>query len=120
MQKIWELKAYDEYFQYIKQGRKTVEGRAPDSSGKVDYTEMKRGDLLVLTNTDTGEQLTVIIEQSIHYDSVEEMLQAEGLDDCLPGTETIEEGVEKYYAIPGYKERIQQGGVFAIRIHLSE
>ncbi len=112
----WEMNLYDEYFQQIKSGRKTVEGRAP--SEKRDYNDFKVGDTITFTNLKTGEQLEVVIEYVSHYPTVQEMLETEGLDNVLPKAGSIEEGVKAYYSIEDYEERIKKGGIYAIKIHL--
>lgn len=49
-----------------------------------------------------------------HYPDVRSLLEAEGVENVLPGIETIDAGVERYHSFPGYEERIEEGGIFAI------
>lgn len=46
------------------------------------------------------------------------MLENEGLDQALPGINTIQEGVEIYNNLEGYKEKIAKYGIYAIKIKL--
>lgn len=51
------------------------------------------------------------------YRSFREMLEAEGVRNCIPDLRTINEGVEAYLKIPRYKER-ERLGVLAFRIQM--
>lgn len=112
----WEMNLYDKYFQLIKSGKKTVEGRAP--SKKRNYKDFKVGDTITFKNLRTGERIKVAVDGVVHYPTVEEMLKSEGLKNVSPSVGSIEEGVRAYYAIEDYEERIKKGGIYAIRIYL--
>lgn len=114
----WKLDLYNSPFLGIKATLKTVEGRA--WTKKIDYRQMRKGDKLTFRNLDTGEELTVMIDEVNWYPSVKEMLENEGLESLLPGVKSIEEGIELYHSFPGYEERIKEGGIFAIRFHFIE
>jgi ASC-1-like (ASCH) protein len=83
------------WFSLIKIGAKKCEGRL----NKGDFSEMKKGDYILFTNDDFGFTRTFRCKiTSIHdYDSFEEYLERETLEKCLPGIDTIEEGVNIYY-----------------------
>lgn len=114
--KTWHLNILNRYFALIKNGRKIVEGRAP--SPTLDYTDMKPGDMLIFANVETDEELTVTVDKVLHYPTVQEMLRTERLENCLPGTKTVIEGIALINSIADYKQRIQKGGIYAIRFHL--
>lgn len=86
------LKLQREWFDKIKSGQKTVEGR-PNNPEK-DYYNWNAGDLIqVQFGTDTF--IIEIVAKRI-YPNFEKMLEAEGLENVLPGRTTIAEGIQVY------------------------
>ncbi len=83
------------WFSLIKIGAKKCEGRL----NKGEFSEMKKGDYLLFENNDFGFPRSFRCKiTSIHnYNSFENYLENETLEKCLPGIETIEEGVSIYY-----------------------
>lgn len=83
------------WFSLIKIGAKKCEGRL----NKGDFNLMKKGDYIIFENSDFGfNRIFHCKITSIHnYDTFEEYLQNETLEKCLPGIDTIEEGVQVYY-----------------------
>lgn len=86
------------WFSLIKVGIKKCEGRLY----KGDFTLMKKGDTIIFTNDDFSYMRSYSVEiTSIHfYDTFKAYLLNETLDRCLPGIDTIEEGLiiyNKYY-----------------------
>ena len=78
---------------------------------------MKRGDIIIFTNTELGfnRQFSVIIKYIKKYKTYHEYLINETLRRCLPGIDTIEEGLNvcyKYYT----KEDETKYGINAIRV----
>jgi ASC-1-like (ASCH) protein len=100
------------WFTLIKLGLKTVEGR----KNKGRFKEMNVGDIIEWKNSDFGERsfLTKIIGKSV-YNTFEEYLETEGLDKCLPGIDTMEEGLNVYFKY-FTKEDEEQYGVVAIQL----
>lgn len=95
------------WFTMIKTGKKVCEGRVKQG----DFAKMKVGDTIVFKQE---EEQMVIIESITEYDLFHTYLEKEGLQDCLPGVATMNEGVgvyRKYYSI----EEEQKNGVIAIR-----
>jgi ASC-1-like (ASCH) protein len=83
------------WFSLIKIGAKKCEGRL----NKGDFSEMKKGDYILFTNNDFDLQREFHCKiTSIHdYESFEKYLENESLEKCLPGIDTLEEGVNIYY-----------------------
>jgi ASC-1-like (ASCH) protein len=104
----------DPWFSLIKLGLKSVEGR----KNKGRFKDMKVGDIVEWKNADFGNRsvLTKIIEKNV-YDTFEKYLLSEGLEKCLPGIDTLEQGLNVYYAFYT-KEDEQQYGVAAIVLEI--
>lgn len=102
----------DEYLLLIKSGEKTVEGRL----NKKNFKEWKPKDTVEFKSPINS--VTCLIKSIKKYNSFKEMLINETLNKCLPNTETIADGVELYYSIPGYKEGESKYGVLAIRVEV--
>jgi len=101
------------WFSLIKLGIKKCEGRL----NKGDFAAMKKGDHIVFENSEFGFQRMFRVKiTSIHnYESFEEYLYNETLEKCLPGIDTLEEGVSIYYKY--YKpEDEAQYKIIAIRV----
>ncbi len=83
------------WFTLTKLGIKTCEGRL----NKGDFVEMKPDDFIIFENDDFNFQRIVRVKiVSIEiYESLETYLQNETLEKCLPGIDTIEQGVSIYY-----------------------
>lgn len=83
------------WFSLIKIGAKKCEGRL----NKGDFSEMKKGDFIIFQNNDFGFPRSFRCKiTSIHnYSSFENYLETETLEKCLPGIDTIEEGISIYY-----------------------
>lgn len=99
-----------QYFDAIKSGRKTVEGRL----WKDDYRSLQPGDPLIFV---CGDDKLCRIAKSLHiYANFRQMLENEGALNCLPDIPWIDECVKLYESFPGYKERQIECGVLAIRL----
>jgi ASC-1-like (ASCH) protein len=83
------------WFSLIKIGCKKCEGRL----NKGDFSEMNKGDFIIFTNNDFDFPRSFRCKiTSIHnYNSFQNYLESETLEKCLPGIDTIEEGVSIYY-----------------------
>ena len=83
------------WFSLIKLGIKKCEGRLK----KGDFAEIKKSDYIKFENNEFGfERNFRVIITSIHnYNSFEEYLLNETLEKCLPGIDTIEQGINIYY-----------------------
>ena len=83
------------WFTLIKLGIKTCEGRLD----RDDFNIMTSGDFILFQNNDFGflRSFCVKIVSDQKYDSFKEYLENETLKSCLPGIETIEDGISIYY-----------------------
>jgi ASC-1-like (ASCH) protein len=114
-----EIHVDDKYFELICCGRKKVEGRC----GTDKYKGLKSGDSIIFVTESEGgggkmlRQGAEVLE-FIHYPSFQEMLLGEGLENCLPGIQHLEKGVEIYTSFPGYAQKEKEFGVVAIRFKI--
>ena len=83
------------WFSLIKVGLKKCEGRL----NKNDFSKMKKGDKIVFTNDDFSftRAFRVKITSIRTYNTFEEYLTNETLEKCLPGIDTMEQGLGVYF-----------------------
>lgn len=84
-----------EYYDLIKNGKKTIEGRT--YTGK--WKHANKLDIIVFNNT-----LMVQIVDIKQYNSIPAMIKGSGLKNILPNKKTLSEGIDLYESIPGYKD----------------
>jgi ASC-1-like (ASCH) protein len=84
---VHEINVDDIWFSHILAGRKTIEGRLCKSKFKF----IKRDDDVII-----NQKLKKNVSDVRFYSSLEEYLRNERLNNCLPGIETIEEGIMIY------------------------
>lgn len=99
------------YFTFVKNGRKTIEGRLR----KGNYARVKPGDHIVIWNVKETDKLEVLVRRVKMYKSFEQMLRSEPLKKVLPNVETVKDGVEiykKFYT----KDQEKKFGVVAIGV----
>jgi ASC-1-like (ASCH) protein len=91
----YEKNLSEPWFSLIKIGKKTIEGRL----NKGDFKELKKNDIIKFINNDFSipRSFLVKIKSTKIYNSFNEYLTNEKLHRCLPGIDTIEEGVSIYY-----------------------
>ena len=100
----------EECFWHIMQKRKTVEGLIAKGA----MLNVFPGELL---RFECGcQHLDVKVLAMVKYMSFREMLENEGLMNCLPNCADIDSGVEIYHAFPNYKAMAMRNGVIAFRI----
>jgi ASC-1-like (ASCH) protein len=103
------------WFSLIKLGIKKCEGRL----NKGDFSEMKKDDYILFENKDFDfpRSLRCKITSINNYTSFENYLKNETLEKCLPGIDTIEEGVSIYYKYYKKEDEIKyQIKAFRLRI----
>jgi len=122
-QNIFYMGVKTRWFNAIKNGKKTVEGRLNKKFG-----HLKKGTTLVIrknpesTNSKNNSEnnnhvLIAVVTDNIKYHSFEEYLLQEGLARTLPGVRTIEEGIHIYRSF--YSEEDEKAhGIAAIHIKL--
>jgi ASC-1-like (ASCH) protein len=109
---VYEKNLSEPWFSLIKLGLKKCEGRL----NKGDFTKMKKGDIIEFYNEDFGKRKFKCKITSIHnYKNFEEYLTHESLEKCLPGIDTIDEGVSVYRKYFN-EENENKYGIVAIRI----
>jgi ASC-1-like (ASCH) protein len=83
------------WFTLMKLGIKTCEGRL----NKGDFSKMKKNDFIMFENNDFGFMRTFRCRiTSIHrYDTFAKYLETETLEKCLPGIDTLVNGLKIYY-----------------------
>lgn len=106
------LSLHKTYFDAIKIGLKTVEGRLNTPKFKNLEPNMQ----IIFKSTESNEDLICNIEAIILYPDFNIMLEKEGLEKMLPGVKTIEEGNNIYESFPGYKDEVKKIGALAIRL----
>lgn len=120
--KKWIFDIFEENYRKIQNTGKKVEGRVPDfRKPEKHYHKINPGDTVMIRVVDENfdsvegiEPLCYKVAYNRKYDSVREMLEAEGLERVLPEVGTIEDGIKLYHSLPGYEERIKQNGIHAI------
>ena len=102
-----EMHCEDPWFTYISQGLKPVEGRKNTPA----YQTIQAGDQINFTNGKENFLANVIEVRK--YDSLEQYFKDVGLEKALPGTKSIEDGLNIYYQWSS-KEKIKQYGFLGI------
>ena len=92
---FYEKNLSEPWFSLIKLKNKIVEGRL----NKGDFANMNVGDFIVFTNNELGfeRKFTVEIKKITYYDNFQLYLENESLEKCLPGIDSMEEGLNVYY-----------------------
>ena len=102
------------YFDAIKSGKKTVEGRL----NVVKFKDLTPNMYITFTCVENQEQLVCIVENIQTYATFESMLLTEGVANMLPGVTSLSQAVALYESFPGYKEDVKKFGALAIKIKL--
>ena len=91
---------YNEYisepwFTLIKLGNKKCERRI----NKDNFRKMEIGDIIKFTNNDFGNDRSCMVEIRFRrfYNTFKDLLLHETLGNCLPGVDSIDEGLNIYY-----------------------
>jgi len=109
-------------------GRKTVEGKlnadwvstlqVSDRITWYDNTVDTVADILANRNTVPVRSFSTIVTSLANYPSFRKMLEAEGLQNVLPGTKSIDDGVKVYRGFYSEADEVKYG-VMAIRLSLA-
>ncbi len=97
-------------FEEIANGLKTIETRAATTR----YQPIQPGDSL--TFVCGKDQLTKVVADVAHFDSLEEMFAALPLGKILPSVATTDDAKKVYFGFPGYKEKIEANGIVAFSL----
>lgn len=109
----WVMKLSESVYEDLKDRKLSVIPRAP--FGSHNLPKLRRHDLISFSNNQM-DNIVVEVTKTHHYQSTEELLEAEGLNNVFPYSKTIEEGVNLLNNIEDYKSRIKEGGIYAIGI----
>ena len=114
MSKKYVENVSEPWFTLISLGLKTIEGR----KNKGRFEEMEVGDIIDWNNKDFNPRnvLTKITKKTV-YNTFQEYLEKEGLQKCLPGINTIEDGLSVYFKY-FTEEDEKKYGVVAIGLEL--
>jgi len=100
------------WFSLILLGLKKVEGR----KNKGRFYDMKIGDIIQWTNNDfLHRTVLTIVKDKKYYNTFEEYLEKEGLENFLPGMPDMEYGLSVYFTYYT-KEDEKEYGVAAVHI----
>lgn len=98
----------------IKNNTKRVEIRA-NKNGKHDYSKLNNGDIIEFSSDKYGVLFVSVLEVN-HYNSLEELFTLEGTRYTTSSTNDKEEAIKSINSLDGYKEAINNSGVYAIHI----
>lgn len=105
------------WFLHLVSGKKKVEGKK--ASPTWSFLEgIQMPCTILINNEKEGHELEVhefTLTDVRKYPSVQEYLEAEGLDNCLPGKQTIDEGVQVYLDF-STKEELAKYDFLAIEV----
>src|SRR5689334_21975851 len=104
---ILDLHIQDHFFEQVKNGLKTIEGRL----AKQKFTQLTTGDQICF-----NKKLLVKVAATRQYSSFKLMIESEGLEHVLPGIPSLEEGVSIYHQFYSIEEE-QLYGVIAIELY---
>ncbi len=118
----WVFDIFKENYDKIKDKGKEVEGRVPDMrKPEKHYHKIVEGDNISIRVVgldfkpiESIKPLEFTALYNRKYDSVDEMIFYEGLSRVLPELNSTDEAVALYHSLPGYKERIEEYGIYAV------
>ena len=87
------------------------------SEGRLNKGSFKKGDIIVFENSELGynRSYRVKITSIIKYETFNEFIKKEKIENCLPGIDSIENGVKVYRKYYSEKEE-QEYRVIALRL----
>ncbi|MFH0831579.1 MAG: DUF4406 domain-containing protein [archaeon] len=97
-------------------GRRIVDVRVQDPlDNEKRYSEFRENDWLHFEDTN-HEVLKASVRYCRHYDSIENLLINEGIENVWPNAKTLKEAIELSVGFPGYAENIEKNGVYSLCI----
>ncbi|ASJ02073.1 isomerase [Thermococcus profundus] len=102
----WRMGLQEEYLKAIAEGEKKIEGRLYDEKRQ----KIRPGDTIIFEN-----KLMCVVKDLRVYSSFREMLESEGIENVLPGIESIDDGVAVYRRFYS-EEKEKKYGVAAIEV----
>ena len=102
------------YYDHIRSGRKTVEGRL-DGKNKT----LQNGDYIVLKCRGQPD-FKIRVTKCEKFRSFYDMLNTVGFQNCIPGACDIRAAEAVYHGFPSYKTKERQVGVVAYHVSLND
>ncbi|KKQ41402.1 MAG: hypothetical protein US60_C0041G0004 [Microgenomates group bacterium GW2011_GWC1_37_8] len=117
--KFASYKQKDDIFNMVKSGEKTIETRPYDPRKKRNYSIVKPGDILIFYSLDSKKRIEKIATFIHIYNSVEEMVRTEPVDNIFPGIKTPENLLKVYEEVKkkwgkSYANKLEKYGIVAI------
>lgn len=112
---LYKLNLNNRAFDAIKAGTKKIEIRVTTDKNKINYKNIKKGDILEFKN-EKSEKIKCIVKENAWYESSLKLLEMEGTRFTLSSTNDINEGIESINRFTGYKEGIKENGIHALHI----
>ena len=112
-----KLDINDRAFFAIKNLEKKVELRV--NTGKRDYSLIQIGDIIEFENS-TKDNIKCLVKKNIWYKTAEELLVMEGTKYTLSSTNDVALGVKSINSYKGYKNGIEENGIYAIHLEYIE
>jgi ASC-1-like (ASCH) protein len=100
------------YFNLIRNGSKTIEGRISSRP----FTNWQTDTFVRFKNQ--AESVVCQVVKVIKYKTFADMLQKEGFRPCLPDVRDLKAAIQVYKDIPGYADKESKYGVLAIHIRV--
>ncbi len=99
---------FKKYFNQIKNWQKTVEWRSWKS-----YMKYKKWDIIIFKNS--WNSIKKKIKDVIRYANIEDFLQNEWVENCLPWVKNFKEAIKVYNKITWYWEKIKKFWIVAFK-----
>lgn len=113
---LFTLQLQMRFFTQVTLGKKVIEGRIFTPK----YASLAVGSIIRMTEAERASHFVdVHVTRLTRYSSFRNMLKNEGIENCLPGVDCIEEGVKIYHSFPDYQVNEAKYGVLAIGIKVS-
>lgn len=90
----------------LKQAQK-IEIRVTTDKNKINYEDIKKGDILEFTN-DKLKKIKCLVNENIWYENSLKLLEMEGTRFTLSSTNDINKGIDSINRFTGYKEGIEK------------
>jgi len=103
------------YYEAILDGSKTWEGRTNTPR----YATLRPDDEFIFHHAEDVSKpaFTALILDVQKFDNFSDMLEGR-VQEFLPGVETLQEGIQVYENIPGYREQAKEHGATAFRVRV--
>lgn len=119
---LWQMPLVQPGFTFVKQGKKRIEGRVPDFSVPTkDYRKMSEKDMIefqLLQDNKVIDSVFTEVTRVRHYKSLYDFFDNVNFRHVMPNVESRSKAFDEYLKFPGYKERIQKNGIYAINYNI--